>query len=50
MVQYAGPGGGFPGLDQINVVIPQSLAGNGSVPIMVSTGGMTSNTVNVTIQ
>ena len=24
MVQYAGPGGGFPGLDQINVVIPQS--------------------------
>lgn len=50
MVQYAGPGGGFPGLDQINVVIPQSLAGKGSVPIMVSTGGMTSNTVNVTIQ
>jgi fibronectin-binding autotransporter adhesin len=49
-VQYAGPGGGFPGLDQINVVIPQSLAGKGSVPVVVSAGGMTSNKVNITIQ
>ncbi|MGA3028949.1 MAG: hypothetical protein ABSF98_29780 [Bryobacteraceae bacterium] len=49
-VQYAGPGGGYPGLDQVNVVIPQSLAGSGIVPIVLSAGGMTANTVNVTIE
>ena len=49
-VQYAGPQQAFPGLDQINIVIPQSLAGKGSVPITLSIGGATSNTVNVSIQ
>ena len=32
-VQYAGPGGGFPGLDRINVMIPQSLAGSVNITI-----------------
>jgi uncharacterized protein (TIGR03437 family) len=49
-VLYAGPEGVYPGVDQVNVVIPQSLAGGGSVPIVVSAGGVTSNTVNVTLQ
>lgn len=49
-VLYAGPQGAFIGLDQINVVIPQSLAGSGNVPIVLSAGGVTSNTVNVTLQ
>ena len=49
-VLYAGPQGVYPGVDQINVVIPQSLAGAGNVPIVVSAGGVTSNTVNVTFQ
>jgi uncharacterized protein (TIGR03437 family) len=49
-VSYAGPQGAFPGLDQINVVIPKSLAGSGSVPIVVAVQGHKSNTVNVTIQ
>jgi uncharacterized protein (TIGR03437 family) len=49
-VLYAGPEGVYPGVDQVNVVIPQSLAGAGNVPIVVSAGGLTSNTVNVTIQ
>jgi uncharacterized protein (TIGR03437 family) len=49
-VLYAGPGGGFPGLDQINVLIPQSLAGAGNVKVVLSAGGMTANTVNVTVQ
>jgi uncharacterized protein (TIGR03437 family) len=49
-VLYAGPQGVYPGVDQINVVIPQSLAGAGKVPIVVSAGGVTSNTVNVTFQ
>ncbi|HEX5226310.1 MAG TPA: hypothetical protein VFW44_01310 [Bryobacteraceae bacterium] len=47
---YAGPQGEFPGVDQVNVVIPQSLAGAGSVPIELSTRGLTSNTVHVTLQ
>jgi uncharacterized protein (TIGR03437 family) len=49
-VLYAGPGGGFPGLDQINVLIPQSLVGAGNVKVVLSAGGMTANTVNVTVQ
>src|SRR5579871_1793026 len=50
MVLYAGPQGAFPGLDQVNVVIPQSLAGSGSVSVMVITGGQTSNNVSITVQ
>jgi uncharacterized protein (TIGR03437 family) len=49
-VLFAGPGGGFRGLDQINVAVPQSLAGQGNVSITLTAGGMTANTVNVTIQ
>jgi uncharacterized protein (TIGR03437 family) len=49
-VLYAGPQGIYPGVDQVNVVIPQSLAGGGNVPVVLSIGGVTSNTVNVTIQ
>jgi uncharacterized protein (TIGR03437 family) len=49
-VLYAGPQGAYPGVDQVNVVIPQSLTGAGNVPVVLSAGGVTSNTVNVTIQ
>jgi len=49
-VQSAGPGGMWPGLDQVDVVIPLSLAGAGSVPVVITAGGLSSNTVNVTIQ
>ena len=46
-MDYAGTQGTNPGLDQINVTIPQSLAGMGNVPVLLSVGGMTS--LNVTI-
>jgi uncharacterized protein (TIGR03437 family) len=49
-VQSAGPGGMWPGLDQVDVVIPLSPAGAGSVPVTITAGGLSSNTVNVTIQ
>lgn len=49
-VAYAGPQGTFPGFDQININIPQSLAGAGSVPVAVTAAGQTANTVYVTIQ
>lgn len=37
------------GLQQINVMLPASLAGAGRVPVTVSSGGNTSNTVQVVI-
>lgn len=49
-VQSAGPGGMWPGLDEVDVVIPLSLAGAGSVPVIITAGGVSSNPVNVTIQ
>lgn len=48
-VSYVGPQG-LAGLDQINVLIPQALAGNGDSPVVFSVGGLVSNTVHVTIQ
>jgi uncharacterized protein (TIGR03437 family) len=47
---YAGPQGTYPGFDQINFTIPSSLAGAGSVPIVVTAGSQAANTVYVTIQ
>ncbi len=44
---YAGAQGGFVGLDQINVLVPRSLAGRGEVDVTVTIDGRTSNTVRV---
>jgi uncharacterized protein (TIGR03437 family) len=49
-VMYVGPQATWPGLDQINVVIPKSLEGAGNVSVVLSDAGMTANTVNITIQ
>lgn len=49
-VNYAGPQGTYPGLDQVNVVIPSSLAGSGNIPVVLSVSGQAANTVNLTIQ
>ncbi len=49
-VLYAGPQNQYPGLDQIVVAIPRSLAGAGQVNVTVSAGGLTSNTVQVSIR
>jgi uncharacterized protein (TIGR03437 family) len=50
-VLYAGPAPGFSGEDQVNIgPLPGSLAGAGSVNIMLMADGQVSNTVNVTIQ
>jgi hypothetical protein len=45
-----GPQGTYPGLDQINVVLPASLQGAGSVSITLTAGGVTSNAVNISVQ
>jgi uncharacterized protein (TIGR03437 family) len=52
---YAGAQGQYPGLDQVNVVIPHSLAGSGlstlvlSVQDAVNNVNTTSNTVTLHI-
>jgi uncharacterized protein (TIGR03437 family) len=47
-VLYSGPQGTYPGLDQINVLIPAALAGKGKVDAIVTAAGKPSNPVNVT--
>jgi uncharacterized protein (TIGR03437 family) len=46
-VTYAGPQGGFAGLDQVNISIPAALRGRGVVDVVVSAGGQTSNAVRL---
>ena len=46
-VLYAGAAPDFVGLDQVNVALPASLAGSGTVNVSVSVSGAVSNTVTV---
>jgi uncharacterized protein (TIGR03437 family) len=48
-VSFAGRAPGFVGLDQINVQIPAGVIG-AAIPVVVSSGGRTSNTVTLAIQ
>jgi uncharacterized protein (TIGR03437 family) len=50
LVPYAGPGGGAPGLDQVNIQLPASLAGAGNVNVQLTAAGISANPVQVTIQ
>jgi Tol biopolymer transport system component len=45
--EYIGSQNQYPGLDQVNVTIPRSLAGRGSVDVVVSAAGLTSNAVTI---
>ncbi len=49
-VLYAGAQGTDPGLDQINIALPASLAGTGEVEIQVATAAVTSNVVTIDVQ
>jgi uncharacterized protein (TIGR03437 family) len=49
-VLYAGQVAGFPGLDQVNISIPQSLAGSGDVRVYLVADGAVSNVVVLKIQ
>lgn len=50
MVAYASSQPVFPGLDQINVFVPRSLAGAGEVPVVLTVDGVTANVVTVNIR
>jgi len=47
---YAGPQPSFPGLDQVNVLLPSTLAGSGCISLLISAEALASNTVFVCIQ
>jgi uncharacterized protein (TIGR03437 family) len=50
-VAYAGAqNASYPGLDQINVLLPRSLAGKGDVAIQVTVDGQAANPCHVTIK
>ena len=50
--QFVGPqgDGSTPGFDQVNVMIPSSLAGAGTLDVAVTVDGVTSNTVQIQMQ
>jgi uncharacterized protein (TIGR03437 family) len=48
-VLYAGSSG-YAGVDQINVQLPASLAGSGTVALQVTASGIAANTVQIAIQ
>jgi uncharacterized protein (TIGR03437 family) len=47
---YAGAQPQYPGLDQVNLVIPRSLAGAGEVPVVLTIDGQTANVVTVNVK
>lgn len=48
---YAGPAGGFFGLDQVNIgPLPASLAGAGAVDVVLTVDGKTANTVSLSFK
>lgn len=49
-VAYSGPQGTYPGLDQVNLIIPASLAGKGKVNVLLTAGGKPANPVYVMVQ
>jgi len=49
-VLYAGASGNYPGLDEIGVQVPRSLAGTGKVDVVVSVDGQSAAPVQLTIQ
>jgi uncharacterized protein (TIGR03437 family) len=46
---YAGPQGGFVGLDQINLQIPSGLAGRGRIDVVVTVNHQPANTIQLQI-
>jgi uncharacterized protein (TIGR03437 family) len=49
-LQYAGAQSELAGLDQVNVLIPRTLAGRGEVDLTLTVDGRTANTVRVNIR
>jgi len=50
VVQFAGLTPGFIGLYQVNVQIPEGVTAGSAVPLVVTSGGVPSNTVTLGIR
>jgi uncharacterized protein (TIGR03437 family) len=48
--EYIGDQRQFAGLDQVNLTVPRSLIGRGTIDIQVSIAGITSNTVTINVR
>jgi len=49
-VRYSGASGHFPGLDEVTVDLPRSLAGSGDVDVVLTADGQTASPVHIHIQ
>jgi len=49
-VQYASAAPGFVGLDQVNAVVPRTLAGRGEIDVALTADGRAANTVRVSFR
>jgi uncharacterized protein (TIGR03437 family) len=49
-VSFAGPQGGFAGLDQLNVRLSRALAGRGEIDVALTAGGSNANVVRVNVK
>ena len=49
-VQYAGAQSEYPGLDQVNLLLPRTLAGRGQVELLLSVDGRTANSVTIDVR
>ena len=49
-ILYAGPQGQLPGLDQVNLLIPRSLAGRGQLLVWLTVDGQHANALQIAIQ
>jgi uncharacterized protein (TIGR03437 family) len=49
-ILYAGAQPQYPGLDQVNLVIPRSLAGAGEIPVVLTIDGQTANAVSINLK
>jgi uncharacterized protein (TIGR03437 family) len=48
-VQYAGPQGQYAGFDQVNIQLPSSLRGSGTVDLVINVNGQPSNAVQISV-
>lgn len=49
-ISYVGPQNIFAGIDQVSIALPRSLAGRGSVDVILVVDGLAANTVTLTVR
>jgi uncharacterized protein (TIGR03437 family) len=47
---FAGPQGQFPGLDQVNLSLPQTLHTRGEIDVVLTVDGQVANTVRINLK